>query len=67
LIEEAYETKVAGVGCVRHVIELFEGAAQREMFGPSSSPEESFAKRVKTWFNETTNKVNSMTRQMLNG
>ena len=39
------------MGCVKHVIERCEDAAFHHEFGPTSSPEEGFAKRTKTWFN----------------
>ena len=43
--------KVPVMGCVSHVIERMEDAAFRYEFGPTTSPEEAFARRVKEWFN----------------
>ena len=55
-VEGSFGVKVPGMGCVSHVIERFEDSAFREEFGPTTSPEESFARNFKIWFNETENK-----------
>ena len=42
------------MGCKDHVIERLEEAAFRVEFGPTTSPEEEFARRFKNWFNDVT-------------
>ena len=41
-----------GIGCTKHVTERLEDALFREEFGPTTSPEEDWAKRFKKCFND---------------
>ena len=56
LVESHYEGKCPGIGCVKHKIERLEDVMFRYEFGPTTSPEEAFVKRVKLWFNEAKDK-----------
>ena len=53
MVEAWYGFKVVGIGCAKHVCELLENALFRVEFWPTISPEESFAKCLKSWFNES--------------
>ena len=56
LVEKEYGgIKVPGIGCCKHVTERIEEAGFRHEFGPTTSPEEGFAKRFKAWFNKAEN------------
>ena len=57
LVEDAYGTKVAGVGCTKHSTERIHDAMYRHEFGRTTSPEEGFAKRTKAWFNKAESKT----------
>ena len=54
LLEKELGCKCPGFGCQLHAIERYEDAAMRTVFGPTSSPEEGFAKKYKEWANSTT-------------
>ena len=49
------KVKAPMLGCAHHYIERLEDAACREAFGPTTAPEEGFAARFKSWFNESKN------------
>ena len=56
-VEKEMNAKMPMMGCHHHYIERLEDAAAREAYGPSTAPEEGFAKRFKSWFNGSTEKT----------
>ena len=57
LLEKELDSKCPGFGCQLHVVERYEDAAMRTVYGPTTSPEEGFSKKFKTWANSTTTRT----------
>ena len=65
-VEEEMTGKCPGMGCVCHVIERLEESGFRHLLGPTSGPEECFARRFRTWFNESKKKTTNNVKHMRN-
>ena len=57
IIEKETNLKIPAIGCHHHYVEILENACQRKVFGATTSPEEGYAKRVKTWWNDKEDKT----------
>ena len=64
-VEAEFDAKIPAAGCHHHYVERLEDAAQREAFGPTSAPEEGYAKRIKMWWNEDETKTCKNVKKML--
>jgi hypothetical protein len=51
-LEEHFGSKMGWLGCSHHWLELIIGELLKSLFGDTTSPEDSFCKKFKNWWND---------------